>query len=116
MTYCILHKECKGCSEGLKYTARFYPEPVDASLPFNQLPSYNGSCNINILNLNGHLTMMEFREGKFEHWHQLDLWLSLLEAEPTIETASWERHKFGAEVPKVVNIIDRIKYLTRGKG
>lgn len=114
-TYCILHKECKGCSEGLRYTARFFQEPVDMNLPFTVLPAYQGSCNLKILDKNCYITLMEFKAGKFERWHQLDLLLRLLEAEPLTETASWERHKFGNEVPKVVNIIDRINFLTRNR-
>jgi hypothetical protein len=113
-TYCILHKECRGCADGLMYSARFYHDPVDASLPFNVRPVYDGSCSMRLLDGNCHITRMVFQRGKFEKYHQLDMWLRLLEAEPTTETASWERHKKDSEVVRTVRIIDRIKFLTRG--
>lgn len=112
-TYCILHKECRGCQEGLMYSARFYHEPVDSTLPFNVLPVYDGSCAMRLLNGNCHITRMVFQRGNFEKYHQLDMWLRLLEAEPSIETASWERHKKDSEVCRTVKIIDRINFLTR---
>ena len=114
MSYCILHKECKGCAEGLMYSARFYHDPVDTSLPFNVLPIYDGSCAIRILDKNCHITRMVFQRGNFEKHHQLDLWLRLIESEPHVETASWERHKKDSEVVRTVSIIDRINFLTRG--
>ena len=112
-TYCILHKECRGCVDGLVYSARFYGEPVDASLPFNVLPAYNGSCNIRVMGINCHITLMDFHIGKFEKYHQLDMLLRLFEAEARVETATWERHKKDSEVCRTVRIIDRINFLTR---
>lgn len=114
MSYCILHKECKGCAEGLMYSARFYHERVDTSLPFNVLPKYDGSCALRILGNNCHFTRMVFQRGKFERHHQLDMLLRLIEVEPYVETASFERHKKDSEVVRTVRIIDRIKFLTRG--
>lgn len=114
MSYCILHKECRGCVEGLMYSARFYHERVDTSLPFNILPVYDGSCAIRIIDKNCHITRMVFQRGNFEKYHQLDLWLRLVESEPYVETASWERHKKDSEVVRTVRIIDRINFLTRG--
>lgn len=112
-TYCILHKECHGCADGLMYSARFYGEPVDASVPFNLLPKYDGSCALRILNGNCHFSRMVFQRGNFEKHHQLDLLLRLLEAEPLVETIAWERHKKDSEVCRTVKIIDRINFLTR---
>jgi hypothetical protein len=52
-------------------------------------------------------------EGGFERHHQLDLLLRLLENEPELVTATFERHKAAGEVRRTVNIIDRIRFLTR---
>lgn len=115
-TYCVLQKECKGCADGLMYSARFYLEPVDASLPFNILPVYAGSCAMRLIGANCHITRMTFQIGNFEGYHQLDMWLRLLEQEPQIETATWERHKQGGVVvERTVKIIDRIKFLARNR-
>jgi hypothetical protein len=106
------------------YSARFYSNPVEYSTPFNLLPSYVGSCALRILDKNVHITRMVLMEAelngvkvgfRFEKHHQLDLWLRLLEAEPYLETASWERHKAQSEVQRTVRIIDRIKFLTRSQ-
>ena len=104
------------------YSARFYHDPVDTHIPFNLLPRYVGSCALRIIDKNVHITRMVFMEAelngvkvgfRFEKHHQLDLWLRLLEAEPYLETASWERHKAQSEVQRTVRILDRIKFLTR---
>jgi hypothetical protein len=114
-TWCILHKECHGCNEGLMYSARFYAAPVELHTPFELLPFYIGSCAIRILDNNAHLTRMVFmKDYNFEDTHHLDLCLRLLEAEPTLETATFERHKEAGEVRRKVRIVDRIRYLTRG--
>ena len=110
------------------YSARFYPNPVECNTPFNLLPRYVGSCALRILDKNVHITRMVFMEAelngvkigfRFEKHHQLDLWLRLIEAEPYLETASWERHKeiagIQSEVLRTVHIIDRIKFLTRSQ-
>lgn len=98
------------------YSARFYGEPVESTLPFNVLPIYDGSCAMRLIGGNCHITRMTFQRGKFEFHHQLDMWLRLIEQEPQIETATWERHKEnGAVVERTVKIVDRIRFLTRGK-
>jgi len=115
-TYCILHKECHGCNDGLMYSARFYGHPVDSSLPFNTLPVYDGSCAMRLIDNNCHITRMVFQRGNFEQHHQLDMFLRLLESEPQVETATWERHKqSGVVVQRTIKIIDRILFLTRNK-
>jgi hypothetical protein len=122
LSYCVLHKECHGCHEGLMYSARFYDQPVDPNTPFRLLPSYVGSCALRILDKNVHITRMVFMEAevngikvgfRFEKHHQLDLLLRLLESESSVETASWERHKADQEICRTVNIIERIRFLTR---
>lgn len=106
------------------YSARFYHQPVDTSIPFRLLPRYVGSCALRVLDKNVHITRMVFMEAevngvkvgfRFEKYHQLDLLLRLLEAEPRLETASWERHKADQEVCRTVNIVERIRFLTRNK-
>lgn len=115
-TYCILHKECRGCTEGLMYSARFYEGPVELHTPFQLLPRYIGACAITILDNNAHLTKMVFMlDHTFTDKHHLDLCLRLLEAEPTLETATFERHKEAGEVRRKVRIVDRIRFLTRNK-
>jgi len=115
LTYCVLHRECKGCVEGMRYTARFYSEQVDKSVPFTTLPQYIGSCYLKILETNCHVSLMEFsKDNTFELWHQLDLWLRLVEEVPTVNTVSWERHKGDVEVVKrTLPLTPRILYLTR---
>ena len=113
-TYCILHKECHGCADGLMYSARFYGQAVDANLPFNLLPIYDGSCALRMVGNNCHITRMVFQRGKFENHHHLDLCLRILEHEPHIETATFERHRESGKVTeRTVNIVERIKFLTR---
>jgi hypothetical protein len=41
------------------------------------------------------------------------MWLRLIEAEPRVETAIWERHKKDMIKERTVKIIDRINFLTR---
>jgi hypothetical protein len=113
-TYCILHKECHGCADGLMYSARFYGEPVDASTPFNLLPKYDGSCALRMIGNNCHATRLVFQCGKFENHHHLDLALRILEHEPHIETVTFDRHKASGElVQRTVKLIDRIRFLSR---
>ena len=106
------------------YSARFYSEPVDVHTPFQLLPRYVGSCAVRILNGNAHLTRMVFMEAefegkrfgyRFENHHHLDLCLRLLEVDPALETATFERHKAAGEIPRTVRIVDRIQFLTREK-
>jgi hypothetical protein len=104
------------------YSARFYSEPVDIHTPFRMLPRYVGSCAVRILGNNAHLTRLVFMgaEGagvkvghRFENHHHLDLCLRLLEAEPQLETATFERHKGAVEVSRTVRLLDRVRFLTR---
>ena len=114
VSYCILHKECKGCAEGVMYSARFYSEPVDLHTPFQLLPRYIGSCSLRMLGTTVYISRMMFIEGaKFENKHHLDLCLRLLEAEPSLETASFERHKQDCEIRRTVRIVDRVRFLSR---
>lgn len=114
-TYSLLEKKCAGCAEGAHYTARFYNEAVDKNTCYRQLPPYAGACLISVSGIRCHITAMSMHDGEFEDKHQLDLFLRLLEEEPQLVTASYERHKpYGVEVKRTIDIVKRILFLTRG--
>lgn len=112
-SYTLLEKKCSGCVDGRLYTARFYNEPMSVTACYRTLPQYAGACTIHIIGDNCHITAMSMHEGEFERHHQLDLFLRLIENEPQLVTATFERHKAAGEVRRTVNIIDRIRFLTR---
>jgi hypothetical protein len=111
----LLEKRCVGCTLRTLYIARMYEEPINAALPFNQLPKYLGTCLLTIENpkTHVHVSAMSMPNGEFTDPHHLDIWLRILEAEPTLETASWERHKPGGLVQRSIRIVDTIRVLTK---
>jgi hypothetical protein len=112
-SYALLERKCDGCADGRLYTVRFYNEPMSVTACYRTLPQYVGACTAHIRGNNCHITAMSMHEGGFERHHQLDLLLRLLENEPELVTATFERHKAAGEVRRTVNIIDRIRFLTR---
>ncbi len=123
LSHCVLHKECAGCAEGVRYTARFYASPIDAEADFNKLPPFIGCCTLRVLGTDVHITCMVMVEveveGKkygytFENKYRLDLWRELMLAEPEVLTAHYERHrKDGKLTPISLSITRQLLYLTR---
>lgn len=118
-SYCILTRECPGCQDGsLRYSARFYAEPVDLSTPYNLLPAYIGCCSAKVVGTDVSITGMLFigtgLDGvdKFRNHHLLDLFLQLLSLHPNLQTSTYERHKTSGLLPKTVNIPKLVKHLS----
>jgi len=111
----LLEKLCPGCDKKTLYIARMYEEPINTTLPFNQLPKYLGTCLLTIENpkTHVHVSAMSMPDGEFTDTHYLDISLRILEAEPSLETASWERHKPGGLVQRSIRIVDTIRALTK---
>lgn len=111
----LLEKLCVGCTLKTLYIARMYAEPVNAALPFNQLPKYLGTCILTVESprTHAHVSALSMPDGEFTDRHYLEIWLRMLESEPTLETASWERHKQGGLVQRSIRIVDTIQALTK---
>lgn len=110
----ILERLCNTCGHRALYTARYYIHPIDLSTPFNLLPEYLGVCTLTVVGSN--VQFSGLHSDAFTDQHYLDLLLRALEAEPLLETASWERHKGDVETHRVINIVKRIESLTRRLG